>query len=173
VLRSILVAKPPAAPAATPVTGKPTEPQLLRQLDTQERPETFVRWDLACLYATTARFGEALLQVRHLVELATTPEQKASYYRALGQLLELRQHFADAATCYLGAVEANPADLAGLHRLETFLQTHPAIRHRIPDLIPRLWKCRMAIERAARYGVKAATPLIVLGLIIARYSRKL
>lgn len=132
-----------------------------------------MRWDLACLYATTARQADALAQVRHLVELAGTPEQKTSYYLALGQLLELRQHFAAAATCYLSAVEMNPVDPSGLRRLEAFLETHPAIRYRIPDLIPRLWKCRMAIERAARYSVKTATALIVVGLIIVRYSRKL
>jgi hypothetical protein len=152
------VAKPPVAHAATPITGKLTEPQLLRQLEAKERPEVFVRWDLACLYATTARLGQALDQVRHLAELAGTPEQKASYYLALGQLMELRQHFADAATCYLGAVETNPADSAGLRRLEAFLGNHPGIRHRIPDLIPRLWKCRMAAERAALYDVKTCPP---------------
>ena len=132
-----------------PVTVKQTEPELLRQLETKERPEIFVRWDLACLYATTARLGEALDQVRHLADMAETPESKVAYYLALGQLMELRQHFADAATCYLGAVETNPAEPGVLRRLEAYLETHPEIRHRIPDLIPRLWKCRMAVERAA------------------------
>jgi len=108
-----------------------------------------VRWDLACLYATTARLGQALDQVRHLAELAGTPGQKASYYLALGQLLELRQLFVDAATCYLNAVETNAADPGGLRHLEAFLETHPEIRRQIPDLIPRLWKCRMAVERTA------------------------
>jgi hypothetical protein len=81
--------------------------------------------------------------------MAETPEQKAAYYLALGQLMELRQHFADAATCYLNAVETNTAEPVVLRRLEAYLETHPGIRHRIPDLIPRLWKCRMAVERAA------------------------
>jgi hypothetical protein len=142
------------ANAGTPVTGKQTEPQLLRQLETKERPEVFVRWDLVCLYATTARLSQALVQVRHLVGMAGTPEQKASYYLALAQLMELRQHFADATTCYLGAVETNPADPGGLRRLEAFLENHPETRHRIPDLVPRLWGCRMAVERAARMREK-------------------
>ena len=152
------MAKPPVAHAATPITGKLTEPQLLRQLEAKERPEVFVRWDLVCLYATTACQGEALAQVRHLADMAGTPEQKASYYLALAQLMELRQHFADAATCYLSAVETNPADPGGLRRLEALLENYPGIRHRIPDLMRQLWKCRMAVERAALYGVTTRPP---------------
>ena len=146
------------ADAGTPVTGKRTEPQLLRQLQTKERPAVFVRWDLVCLYATTARQSQALVQVRHLVDMAGTLEQKASYYLALAQLMELRQHFADAATCYLSAVETNPADPGGLRRLEALLENHPGIRHRIPDLMRQLWKCRMAVERAALHAVKTPPP---------------
>ena len=55
---------------------------------------------------------------------------------------------------YLGAVETNPADPGGLRRLEAFLENHPETRHRIPDLVPRLWGCRMAVERAARMREK-------------------
>jgi hypothetical protein len=146
------------ADAGVPVTVKQTEPELLRQLETKERPEIFVRWDLVCLYATTARQGEALVQVRHLAEMAGTPGQKASYYLALAQLMELRQHFADAATCYLSAVETNPADPGGLRRLEALLESYPGIRYRIPDLMRQLWKCRMAVERAALSAVKTRPP---------------
>lgn len=153
-LWSIHAAKPLVADADTPVTVHLTEPELLRQLETGERPEVFVRWDLVCLYATTARQDQALVQVRHLVRMAGTSEQKAAYYLALGQLLELRRHFADAAICYLSAAETNPSGPGGLRRFELLLENHPEIRHQIPNFMRQLWKCRMAVERAVPYGVK-------------------
>jgi IS5 family transposase len=156
-LWSIHAAKPLVADVDTPVTVHLTEPELLRQLETKERPEAFVRWDLVCLYATSARQDQALVQVRHLVRLAGTSEQKAAYYLALGQLLELRYHFVDAALCYLSAAETNPADPSRLRRFEALLENHPEIRHRIPNLMRQLWKCRMAVERAAPYGGKSRT----------------
>jgi hypothetical protein len=155
---SIHAAKPLVADADTPVTVKQTEPELLRQLETKERPEVFVRWDLVCLYATTAQQDQALVQVRQLVQMAGTPEQKAAYYLGLGQLMELRHHFADAATCYLNAAETNPAGPGGLRHFEALLENHPEIRHRIPNLMRQLWRCRMAVERAAPYGVKTRSP---------------
>ena len=156
VLQQCRFTKPSVRDAGIPVSREQAEQQLLRQLQTKERPEEFVRWDLVCLYSCTARQGEALVQVRHLVEMAETHEQKASYYLALGQLMELRQHVAEAATCYLGAVETNAADPSGLWRLETLLESYPGIRQEVPDFGRQLWECRMAVEHAARQREKAA-----------------
>jgi hypothetical protein len=134
----------------TLMAAEQSEPRLLHQLQTRERPEEFVRWDLVRLYSSTARQNQAFVHVQHLVETAETFEKKAAYHLATGQLMEQQQNFVCAAMCFIRAVQTNAANPRALRRLEALLEEHPEVRQHIPDFELHLMASRKAVERVTQ-----------------------
>jgi tetratricopeptide (TPR) repeat protein len=99
--------KPPKT--GTPVTAEQAEQLLLKQLETHQRPEEQVLWDLVKLYSQTDRLTEAITQVAKLVAIADTAEKKAACYLAMDCMMEKRLDFEAAIKCYADAMALEPA----------------------------------------------------------------
>ena len=94
----------------TPVTAEQAEQLLLRQLETHQRPEDQVLWDLAKLYSQTDRHAESLARVKQLVAISETPEKKARCYLGMGQLMEQTRDYEAAIRYYSEALSLEPVN---------------------------------------------------------------
>src|ERR1043166_7756226 len=101
---------PPTADGGKPVTAEEAEQILLKQLETQERKEEDVLWDLAKLYSLTGRQILAFDCVQRLVEIAENAEKKAACHLAMGQLMEQMQDFGTAIQYYSQALTLEPVN---------------------------------------------------------------
>jgi tetratricopeptide (TPR) repeat protein len=93
-----------SVPEGEAVTFEEAEEFLLRQL--QERGGTCRKtlWQLARLYSMMGRQSEAVSYVQKLLQLSDDIEENASYFLALGQLMEQMGDFASAAEYYRGGL---------------------------------------------------------------------
>jgi tetratricopeptide (TPR) repeat protein len=90
------------------VTAKQAEELLLGQLQTKERAEPEVLWDLACLYSKTGNQERAFALVQQLVEKANSLEEKARFCLAMGQLMEQMGNYEMAVRYYREALALEP-----------------------------------------------------------------
>jgi tetratricopeptide (TPR) repeat protein len=75
--------------------------------------------------------------------------KRQNAYKNLGISLEGQGRHADAARCYIKAVQANAGDPRALGHLEELLSKHEEVRGEIPDIEDRLEQCRGAVQAAA------------------------
>ena len=91
------------------MTAEQAEKLLLQQLATNEHPKEQILFELARLYSQTGRQQEALAQVKQLVAIVKTVEEKAHCYLQMGQLTEQLQDFESAIKYYSEAMLMEPA----------------------------------------------------------------
>jgi tetratricopeptide (TPR) repeat protein len=91
-----------------PVSAQAAEQALLRQLQTKERPEQAVLWDLAYLYSHAGQQNRAFDLVQAVVEKVATLEEKAGCYLAMGQLQEQMKNYEMAIRYYRQALALEP-----------------------------------------------------------------
>lgn len=92
------------------LTAEELERELLRQLETNKRPEEDILWDLIRVYSWTNRHEKAFAEVQRLVELTESVEKKGGYYLAMGQLMEKMLQFDEAIRYYTQALSLEPVN---------------------------------------------------------------
>jgi tetratricopeptide (TPR) repeat protein len=106
--RFTLPEKPPED--GTPVTAEQAEQLLLKQIETHQRPQDQVLWDLARLYHQTGRCTEAIARIKQLVAITGSAETKAQCCLAMGQSSEKLRDYEAAIRYYSEAMTLEPAD---------------------------------------------------------------
>lgn len=82
------------------VTDQQYEQLLLKQLETHQRPDNEILWDLARLYNEAGRKAEALARIKQLASMAPTLEEKAKCFLNMGRLMEQMHDFEMAIKYY-------------------------------------------------------------------------
>ena len=97
-------------PEGEAVTYEEAENFLLEQLEERNGACKETLWQLARVYSGMKRHDEALNCVYKLLQLSDDPEENASCFLALGQLMEQKGDFASAVDYYRGAFVLKPAN---------------------------------------------------------------
>ena len=129
------------------ITADQAEKILLEQLETHQHPEEQVLWELVRLYSETGRQQEAIGRTKQVLAIVKTPEQKASCYLGMGQLMEQMNNFEAAIINYSEAMTLEPVDNAtwyfifnnlgySLNQLKRYAEAEPYCRRAI-EIEPR------------------------------------
>jgi len=92
------------------ITADQVEKILLEQLETHQHPEELVLWELVRLYSETGRHQDALGRMKQVLAIVKTPEEKASCYKGMGQLMEQMENFEAAIKYYSEAMALEPVN---------------------------------------------------------------
>jgi tetratricopeptide (TPR) repeat protein len=98
----------PYHPPGRRVTAEEAEKFLLEKLKESGDDNEEALWNLAHFYSCSGRQPEAIKYVERLITATDDPEKQASYYLALGQLMEQMQDYAAAISYYSHAFSLEP-----------------------------------------------------------------
>ena len=98
----------PDIPDGKKVTPAEAELLLLHRRDEKKREFEEAVWQLARFYSSTGRQDIGWRYVKQLMGMTDDPEKQASYWLALGQLMEQIQDFEGAVDCYKQAYAMEP-----------------------------------------------------------------
>lgn len=98
----------PDIPDGKKVTPAEAEFLLLGRLEEKKREFEEAIWQLARYYGSTGRQDIAWRYIKHLMGMTDDPEEQASCWLALGQLMERIQDFEGAVDCYKQAYAMEP-----------------------------------------------------------------
>ena len=106
--RYSLPEKPPRD--GKPISAEQAEQLLLKQLETHQRPDEQVLWELARLYSQNGRQEEALTRVKQLVAIVETAEKKAWFFLRMGKLMDQMHDYEAAIKYYSEAMSLEPVN---------------------------------------------------------------
>ena len=129
------------------ITANEAEKLLLEQLETHQHPEELVLWELVRLYSETGRHQDALGRMKQVLAIVKTPEEKASCYKGMGQLMEQIENFEAAIKYYSEAMALEPVNSEtwyfifnnlgySLNQLQRYAEAEPYCRRAI-EIEPR------------------------------------
>lgn len=88
---------------------------------------------------------EAIPYLRHAIQIDPT---YSNAHKNLGLAMEAKGDFAEAASFYVSATQANAADPRSLAHLESLMLSHPEVQFELPCLTDQLEACREAVKNA-------------------------
>lgn len=94
------------------------------------------------------QFGQHQEVEQYCKKAITINPQRHNAYKNLGIALEGQSQFAEAAKCYIKAVQMNASDPRALQHLENLVQNQSNIRSEITDIMGLLEQCRKAVNTA-------------------------
>ncbi len=90
------------------MTAGEAEKRLLSAVKQKQSEFENAIWQLVRLYSMTGRLDDALAWIQILMSLTSDSEKQASYYLAIGQLMEKRMDFQAAIDFYTQVIALNP-----------------------------------------------------------------
>ena len=105
----------------------------------------FIHNNLGYSLNQLGRYDEAIPYLRHAIKI--DPDY-SNAHKNLGLAMEAKGQFAEAASFYVSATQANAADPRSLAHLENLMLSHPEVRLELPGLTDQLEACREAVKMA-------------------------
>ena len=105
----------------------------------------FIHNNLGYSLNLLGRHDEAIPYLRHAIKI--DPDY-SNAHKNLGLAMEAKGQFAEAASFYVSATQANAADPRSLAHLESLMLSHPEVRLELPGLTDQLEACREAVKMA-------------------------
>jgi tetratricopeptide (TPR) repeat protein len=105
----------------------------------------FIHNNLGYSLNQLGRHDEAIPYLRHAIKI--DPDY-SNAHKNLGLAMEAKGQFAEAASFYVSATQANAADPRSLAHLENLMHSRPEVTLELPDLMDRLEACREAVKLA-------------------------
>lgn len=105
----------------------------------------FIHNNLGYSLNQLGQHDEAIPYLRHAIKI--DPDY-SNAHKNLGLAMEAKGQFAEAASFYVSATQANAADPRSLAHLENLMLSHPEVMLELPDLTDQLEACREAVKIA-------------------------